>query len=235
MDSLDKKREYTPLVNKFMPLIFESCTAQAKDLDFEKYRERREDYQGSHLFIFSHGLKGEANQFKFLKLVLKLAIPKCKVLSCISNEDKSDNDIFEMGKKLAFEVEEYIDSLMKKDPRFKLGRISFIGHSLGGLIIRAALQHLKFYKDKMHGLMTFATPHLGSIKHSNKMICSAMWVMKKATGSQALHQLGLTDQKNIEDTNLFKLCLTKGMNWFKHVILVSSHQDLYVPFDSARI
>jgi len=108
-------------------------------------------------------------------------------LSCISNEDKSDSDIFEMGVNLAFEVEDYIDTLKKKDSNFKLGKISFIGHSLGGLIIRAALKHLKFYKHKMHGLMTFATPHLGSIKHNNKLIHSAMWVMKKATGSLALH------------------------------------------------
>ena len=35
----------------------------------------------------------------------------------------------------------------------------------------------------MHGFMTFATPHLGSIKHNNRMIHSAMWVMKKTTGS----------------------------------------------------
>jgi predicted alpha/beta hydrolase family esterase len=92
-----------------------------------------------------------------------------------------------MGVNLAFEVEDYIDTLKKKDSNFKLGKISFIGHSLGGLIIRAALKHLKFYKHKMHGLMTFATPHLGSIKHNNKLIHSAMWVMKKATGSLALH------------------------------------------------
>jgi hypothetical protein len=51
-----------------------------------------------------------------------------------------------MGVNLAFEVEDYIDSLKKSDPDFKLERISFIGHSLGGLIIRAALKHLKFYK-----------------------------------------------------------------------------------------
>jgi hypothetical protein len=35
-------------------------------------------------------------------------------LSCISNEEKSDSDIFEMGVNFTFEVEDYIDNLKKK-------------------------------------------------------------------------------------------------------------------------
>ena len=77
MDSIDKKRDYKPLVNKFVPLIFESCNVQEKNFDFEKYREKKECYEGIHLFVLSHGLKGEANQFRLLKTILKLVIPSC--------------------------------------------------------------------------------------------------------------------------------------------------------------
>jgi len=43
-----------------------------------------------------------------------------------------------MGAKLAVEVEDYIS-----DHHPNLKHLSFIGHSMGGLIIRAALEHLK--------------------------------------------------------------------------------------------
>ena len=34
MDSLDKKRDYASLVNKFVPLIFENCNINDKNLDY---------------------------------------------------------------------------------------------------------------------------------------------------------------------------------------------------------
>jgi len=45
----------------------------------------------------------------------------------------------------------------------------------------------------------------------------------------------MTDSSNLEECALYKLSEFKGLNWFKHVILVSSYQDAYAPFDSARI
>lgn len=65
-----------------------------------------------------------------------------------------------MGKNLASEVSMFISDWC---PGSCLGRISFIGHSLGGLIIRAALPHLEEYANKMFTFMTFSSPHLGYI------------------------------------------------------------------------
>lgn len=45
----------------------------------------------------------------------------------------------------------------------------------------------------------------------------------------------MSDSKNMEDTCLYKLSNAKGLLWFKNVALVSSYQDQYAPFDSARI
>ena len=50
-----------------------------------------------------------------------------------------------MGKNLAEEVLAFIDFQQQEDPYFEVGRITFITHSLGGLIIRASLQHLQDY------------------------------------------------------------------------------------------
>ena len=45
----------------------------------------------------------------------------------------------------------------------------------------------------------------------------------------------MTDSSNLEECTLYKLSEFKGLNWFKHIVLVSSYQDSYAPFDSARI
>ncbi len=45
----------------------------------------------------------------------------------------------------------------------------------------------------------------------------------------------MTDGKTLEECALYKLSEFKGLNWFKHIVLVSSYQDAYAPFDSARI
>lgn len=45
----------------------------------------------------------------------------------------------------------------------------------------------------------------------------------------------MTDDKNLEECCLYKLSCLPGLNWFKNVALVSSYQDQYAPFDSARI
>jgi len=64
------------------------------------------------------------------------------ILLSISNEDNTDGDIMEMGERLASEVKKFIDSTFTDA---EISKISFIGHSLGGLIIRAALPHLSQY------------------------------------------------------------------------------------------
>ena len=83
--------------------------------------------------------------------------PKCLVHCSKANENNTLCSIKEMGENLAEEVIEYIEQWCYGS----LDRLSFIGHSLGGIIIRAALPYLKDYKDKMYSYMSLSAPHLG--------------------------------------------------------------------------
>lgn len=47
--------------------------------------------------------------------------------------------------------------------------------------------------------------------------------------------MGLKDEDDMRKTYLYKLSKAQGMNWFKEIVLVSSPQDTYSPFDSSRI
>lgn len=75
-----------------------------------------------------------------------------------------------MGKNLSEEVKNYINtwSFTTKIT------ISFVAHSLGGLIVRAALPELEY---DFHTLMTLGTPHLGYITNNHTLINFGMWVL----------------------------------------------------------
>ena len=45
----------------------------------------------------------------------------------------------------------------------------------------------------------------------------------------------MTDNVEKEEKFLYKLSTLAGLSWFRHVVLLSSSQDKYVPFASARI
>ena len=85
--------------------------------------------------------------------------------------------------------------------------------------------------------MTLSSPHLGYTYSSSTIVNTGMWFMKTWRKSQCLSQLRLADKPSneLQDCCLYKISEMKGLAWFRHVILVSSYQDTYAPFDSARI
>ena len=127
-----------------------------------------------------------------------------------------------MGHRLAQEVHNFI---RESCPGKNLGRLTFIGHSLGGLIIRAALPYLEKFKEKMHGYLSLCSPHLGYMYKSSKLFNAGMWVLKKWRKSHCLTQLSMTDEKDLEKTFLFELSKKEGLGWFQSIIFVSSFQD----------
>ena len=125
-------------------------------------------------------------------------------------------------------MKEWNDGVMFK-------KISFIGHSIGGVIIRACLPHLKEYSHKMHLYCSLSSPHLGYIYSNSTLVDAGMWLLKKIKKCISLEQLSFSDDKNLENTCLYKLSELEGFEWFNHVFLLSSHQDYYAPYESTRI
>lgn len=84
------------------------------------------------------------------------------------NEEMTDGNIADMGRNLSQEVKQYINDYLKTT-QFKL---TFIGHSLGGVIIRAALPHLIEYKVNMYTFVSLSSPHLG-YGYNNSLLIDA--------------------------------------------------------------
>ena len=80
-----------------------------------------------------------------------------------------------MGHNLAQELDQYIHDYC---PGKSLAKLSFVCHSLGGLIMRAALPHLKSYASKFHSFFSFACPHLGYMYSKSSIVSAGLWVMK---------------------------------------------------------
>jgi len=61
----------------------------------------------------------------------------------------------------------------------EISKITFIGHSMGGLIIRAALPHLAEYSSKFFTYMTLSSPHLGYIQSQGTLIDTGFWFLRQ--------------------------------------------------------
>lgn len=141
-------------------------------------------------------------------------------------------DIGDMGRRLAAELYEFITESCKD-----LGRLSFVCHSLGGIITRSALTEsiMEPFLPKLYSYTSLATPHCGYLFSENSMLNTGIWFLQRWTKSQCLSQLSLSDAEDMHDCFLYKLAKKPSLTHFKHVFLLASQQDKYAPFHSARI
>ncbi|KAF7803665.1 protein FAM135B-like isoform X1 [Senna tora] len=166
--------------------------------------------------------------------------PKVHFLMSESNEDRTSEDFREMGSRLAKEVISFLNKKISKasmSGNLKNIKLSFVGHSIGNLIIRTALAE-KIMEPYLRYLYTFVSmsgPHLGYLYSSNSIFNSGLWLLKKLKGTQCIHQLTFTDDPDLENTFIYNLSKKKTLANFRNVVLLSSPQDGYVPYHSARI
>mmetsp|Transcript_107020 Transcript_107020/g.301090 ORF Transcript_107020/g.301090 Transcript_107020/m.301090 type:complete len:771 (-) Transcript_107020:149-2461(-) len=189
-------------------------------------------YRGVHLFVLVHGFQGNSFDMRLMKNNIALLYPDAIFLCSNSNEDNTEGDFNEMGIRLAQEVVNYICDWC---PGSALGRLSFIAHSIGGLITRAALPLLHEYQSKMCTFLTFSSAHAGYFLKDISLFHMGLRVLQTWRQSQCLSQLAMTDSQDPRETFLYKLSKARGFEFFKHVVLVSCPSDQYGPFDSARV
>lgn len=183
-----------------------------------------------HLIVLVHGYRGSSKDMTILKNEISVLFPHTVFLASSSNENETENSILKLGINLAQEIKEFFSI----NGSAQISNISFIGHSLGGLIIRAALPLLTDYSNKFHLFLTLSTPHLGVLEGS-KLVQAGIWILNYVKKADSLSELRLADAKNLENCLLYKMSLYSGFELFNHVVLVSSPQDNYSPHFSSRI
>ncbi|XP_019415413.1 PREDICTED: protein FAM135B-like isoform X1 [Lupinus angustifolius] len=192
------------------------------------------------IVVFVHGFQGHHLDLRLVRNQWLLMDPKVEVLMSEANEDKTSGDFREMGQRLAQEVVSFVKNKMDKASKYEnLGdiKISFVGHSIGNLIIRTAIADdiMEPFLRYLHTYVSVSGPHLGYLYSSNSLFNSGLWFFKKLKNTQCIHQLTFTDDPDFQNTFLYKLCKQKTLEHFRNIILLSSPQDGYVPYHSARI
>lgn len=67
------------------------------------------------------------------------------------------------------------------------------------------------------------------------MIKAGLWAILKFKTITSLQQLTMEDEKDVRKTFLYKLSKEGNLKRFRRIILLSSFEDSYVPWHSARI
>jgi hypothetical protein len=216
------------------PIIFEQrCKAAAGSMEPQassRLASTPKDYSGVHLFVLVHGFQGNSFDMRLMRNNISVMFPDAVLLSSSCNEESTEGDISEMGIRLGQEVSNFVNDWCPN----ALGRLSFMAHSMGGLIVRAALPLLTEYSDKMCTFLTFSTPHLGIVQDKISLFNTGFWVLKQWRKSNFLEQISMTDHSDPRQTFLYKLSKSPGLEYFQHVVLMSSFDDQYGPLHSTR-
>uniref|UniRef100_A0A672IIA2 DUF676 domain-containing protein n=1 Tax=Salarias fasciatus TaxID=181472 RepID=A0A672IIA2_SALFA len=190
--------------------------------------------EGIHLIVCVHGLDGNSADLRLVKTYLELGLPGARIDFLMSERNQNDTfaDFESMTDRLLDEIIQYIQIY-----NLTLSKISFVGHSLGNLIVRSVLTRPRFkcYLSRLHTFLSLSGPHLGTLYNSSALVNTGLWFMQKWKKSGSLLQLTCRDHSDPRQTFLYKLSKKSGLQFFKNVVLVGSLQDRYVPYHSARI
>ncbi|XP_041866375.1 protein FAM135A isoform X2 [Melanotaenia boesemani] len=190
--------------------------------------------EGIHLIVCVHGLDGNSADLRLVKTYLELGLPGARIDFLMSERNQNDTfaDFESMTDRLLDEIVQYIQIY-----NLTVSKISFVGHSLGNLIVRSVLTRPRFkcYLSKLHTFLSLSGPHLGTLYNSSALVNTGLWFMQKWKKSGSLLQLTCRDHSDPRQTFLYKLSKKSGLQYFKNVVLVGSLQDRYVPYHSARI
>ncbi|KAK1323856.1 hypothetical protein QJS10_CPA02g00461 [Acorus calamus] len=174
---VDEPSHHSVLARVSLPRRFSPDTAQNVMTRVDLHRKSISQMKGHHL-----DLRLVRNQWLLID-------PGTDCLMSETNEEKTSGDFREMGNRLAEEVTAFLKKKMDKLSRsggYRDIKLSFVGHSIGNIIIRSALT--------------------GYLYSSNSLFNSGLWLLKKLKNAQCIHQLTLTDDPDLHNTFFYKLC-----------------------------
>nr|XP_051700827.1 protein FAM135B [Oryctolagus cuniculus] len=220
---------------KIEEFLYSDLSVLASDRPYFPPEEEEENLEdGIHLVVCVHGLDGNSADLRLVKTFIELGLPGGKLDFLMSEKNQMDTfaDFDTMTDRLLDEIIQHIQLY-----NLSISRISFIGHSLGNIIIRSVLTRPRFryYLNKLHTFLSLSGPHLGTLYNNSALVSTGLWLMQKLKKSGSLLQLTFRDNADLRKCFLYQLSQKTGLQYFKNVVLVASPQDRYVPFHSARI
>nr|XP_021547558.1 protein FAM135A isoform X3 [Neomonachus schauinslandi] len=199
---LQAKEELKQL--KLPGFMYSDVPLLASSVPYFSMEEEDSSEDGVHLIVCVHGLDGNSADLRLVKTYIELGLPGGRIDFLMSERNQNDTfaDFDSMTDRLLDEIIQYIQIYS-----LTVSKISFIGHSLGNLIIRSVLTRPRFryYLNKLHTFLSLSGPHLGTLYNSSALVNTGLWFMQKWKKSGSLLQLTCRDHSDPRQTFLYKL------------------------------
>ncbi|CAH1098997.1 unnamed protein product [Psylliodes chrysocephalus] len=222
---LKVKKEFKSQLN-FSGLLYSDLNMFASTIPYFHISDEFRIFspEGMHLVVCVHGLDGNSADLRLVKTYLELGLPGAYLDFLMSERNQGDtfSDFDTMTDRLISEILQYLDT-----SSIRPTRISFVGHSLGNIIIRSALTRpqMKFLLPRLHTFLSLSGPHLGTLYNSSGLVNMGMWFMQKWKKSGSLLQLCLKDCVDPRQSFLYRLSQRSTLHHFKNILLCGSGQD----------
>ena len=162
-----------------------------------------------HVVFILHGFKANPQDMRRVLDLVSLSYPhvKCVLLhKCYSNVVQSLDFLAQQV------VEEILTAIHAVQAEGRpLGRISFMAHSIGGLVFRIAFYspRLAEFVPLFHLFLSMNVPHLG-LMFANLTTEFGVRLIQRFTESIQVSELMLRDHKDLRQTTLYKLAANNG-------------------------
>lgn len=171
-----------------------------------------------HIVFILHGFKANPQDMKKVMDLITLTYPhvKCILLhKCYSNAIQS---LSYLAKQVAEEIILNLKSVEQESKGQVIERVSFIAHSVGGLVFRLAISDpsLTPYRSTFHLFLSLNVPHLG-LMFANLTTEVGARLIQRFTESIQMSELLLRDHKDLRQTTIYKLAENNGMSFFEGI------------------
>ncbi|VFV45042.1 Hypothetical predicted protein [Lynx pardinus] len=172
---LQAKEELKQL--KLPGFMYSDIPLLASSVPYFSMEEEDGSEDGVHLIVCVHGLDGNSADLRLVKTYIELGLPGGRIDFLMSERNQNDTfaDFDSMTDRLLDEIIQYIQIYS-----LTVSKISFIGHSLGNLIIRSVLTRPRFryYLNKLHTFLSLSGPHLGTLYNSSALVNTGLHYFK---------------------------------------------------------
>ena len=172
-----------------------------------------------HIVFILHGYKANPQDMKKVMDLITLTYPhvKCILLhKCYSNAVQS---LSYLADQVVEEILLNLKSIKNQCKGQTIQRISFIAHSIGGLVFRLAIcnSSLLPYQPFFHLFLSLNVPHLG-LMFANLTTEVGARLIQRFTESIQMSELLLRDHKDLRQTTIYKLASNNGILFWREFI-----------------
>ncbi|MGH0171775.1 UNVERIFIED_CONTAM: hypothetical protein FKN15_076487 [Acipenser sinensis] len=162
---------------KLPGFVYSDVPDLASNIPYFSMEEDESSEEGIHLIVCVHGLDGNSADLRLVKTYLELGLPGARIDFLMSERNQNDtfSDFDSMTDRLLDEIILHIQIYS-----LTISKISFIGHSLGNLIIRSVVARPRFkcYLNKLHTFLSLSGPHLGTLYNSSALVNTGLQFFK---------------------------------------------------------